>query len=154
MKRIRLNIWIPPFLWMALIYLFSTSAFSEDETASLLFPILKVLFPDASLETLSNIHSFIRKMSHFTEFGILSLLWSRTLINEWEGRPYPFYLISFIITSIYAILDEFHQSFVSVRSASYIDIFIDSAGAASSLLFLNIFKKLKTKKKTRHPASL
>lgn len=141
----RLNIWLPPVLWMAFIYLFSTSTFSEENTASLLLPILKALFHEATPETLSRIHFFIRKMGHFTEFAILGLLWLRTLKREWEGRPYPVYLISFILSISYAILDEFHQSFVSVRTASYMDILIDSAGATSSLLFLKIFKKAKTR---------
>jgi len=38
------------------------------------------------------------------------------------------------------MFDEFHQSFVSVRTASYTDILIDSAGAASSLIIFKIFK--------------
>lgn len=139
----RLYIWLPPILWMGLIYLFSTSTFSEESTASLLLPILRALFPEASPITLSKIHSIVRKTAHFTEFGILSLLWLRTLRRTWEGRPYPFFLISFIISSIYAILDEFHQSFVSVRGSSYIDVFIDSSGAALALLFLRIFEKFK-----------
>lgn len=142
MKTIkRLNIWLPPLVWMALIYLFSTSAFSEEDTASLLLPILRTLFPEVSPENLSKIHFFIRKMSHFIEFAILSLLWLRTLRGEWEGRIYPLFLIAFLLSTIYAVLDEFHQSFVNVRTASYLDILIDSLGAASSLLVLKMFKK-------------
>lgn len=136
----RLNAWFPPFLWMTLIYLFSTSIFSEENTASILLPILRALFPEDSPATITKIHSFIRKMTHFTEFAILSLLWLRALRKEWEGRPYPFHLISFILSVCYALVDEFHQSFVSVRTASYLDVLIDSSGAAFSLFLLKIFK--------------
>ncbi|MBI5198868.1 MAG: VanZ family protein [Nitrospirae bacterium] len=135
----KFSIWIPPFIWMALIYLFSTSGFSEEDTATFLLPILNALFPEASQSTLSKIHSFIRKSGHFIEFAILSLLWVRTLRKVWEERHYPFYLVSFFLSVIYAIVDEFHQSFVSERTASLLDIFIDSAGAASSLFFLKIY---------------
>jgi len=130
--------WLPPFIWMTLIYTFSTSTFSEENTASLIIPILKALFPQAPPKTLSEIHFFIRKMSHFIEFGVLSLLWVRTLKRTWEGRPYPFILIALLISIIYAILDEVHQSFVSVRSPSYLDVLIDSGGATSSLSFLKM----------------
>ncbi len=140
----RFYIWLPPLLWMGLIYFFSTSTFSEESTASFLLPVLRALFPEASDVTLSKIHSFVRKMGHFTEFAILSLLWLRTLKRNWGGNPYPFFLISFILSFIYAILDEFHQSFVSVRTPSFIDISIDSSGAAISLLFLKLFKKSRT----------
>ncbi|MEK6691874.1 MAG: VanZ family protein [Nitrospirota bacterium] len=146
MKRIRLNIWIPPFLWMAFIFFFSTEVFSEESTGSLILPVLKALFPHASPESLENIHFFIRKMSHFTEFGILSLLWLRTLRNGWEGMPFPFYIASFILSTVYAIIDELHQSFVSVRTPSSIDVLIDSLGAASSLVLLKIFQSFRYKK--------
>lgn len=146
LKKVFTN-WLPPFLWMALIYLFSTSTFSEDRTSSLIIPILRTLFPQAPFERLYRIHFFIRKISHFTEFAILGLLWVRALKGGWKGKPYPFFLIALLISIIYAILDEFHQSFVSVRSPSYVDILIDSAGAASSLLILKILNMVKYRKR-------
>lgn len=131
---------------MTLIFFFSTSTFSDENTASIIIPILRTLFPDASPEKLSEIHFFVRKISHFIEFAVLSLLWLRTLRREWREKRYSFFFLSFLISALYATLDESHQSFVSVRSASYIDILIDSAGAASSLLILKIFKKSENRK--------
>jgi VanZ family protein len=131
--------WIPPFIWMAVIYIFSTSTFSEENTASILLPILKGIFPGASIEVLRVIHLIIRKMAHFVEFGILSLLWLRAFRGS-KARHLPIFSISFLLSFIYAVLDEFHQSFVSERTASHIDIIIDSLGAASALVFYRIFK--------------
>lgn len=137
----RLYVWLPPFVWMTVIFFFSTSSFSEETTASIIIPVLRALFPDAPPEKLSEIHFFVRKISHFAEFAVLSLLWLRALRGEWKEKKYPFFFISFLISVLYALLDEFHQSFVSVRTASVVDVIIDSAGAASSLIVLKITER-------------
>lgn len=43
---------------------------------------------------------------------------------------------SMIMSLLYAILDEFHQSFVFGRSSSISDIFVDMIGASISGIFL------------------
>lgn len=138
--------WLPPLLWMALIFFFSTSTFSDENTASIIIPVLRTIFPRASPEMLSEIHFFIRKTSHFIEFATLSLLWMKTLRWQWREKSYPFFFLSFFISSLYAVLDEFHQSFVSERTESYMDMLIDSAGALSSLIILKVFKKSENRK--------
>jgi VanZ family protein len=50
-------------------------------------------------------------------------------------------LIAFLLSSVYAMTDEFHQSFVPSRGPSMIDVGIYSAGAAFSLLFLRLWRK-------------
>ena len=44
------------------------------------------------------------------------------------------FLVSFLIAAVYAVLDEFHQSFVASRTGSPWDVLIDCAGALAGVL--------------------
>ena len=45
------------------------------------------------------------------------------------------FLICAIVVIVYALLDEYHQSFVPSRTASIFDSFIDMAGGLTALLW-------------------
>ena len=90
------------------------------------------LFPNTSPETLATIHFIIRKLAHFTEYAILGVLAARAF------RTSPrWFLISAVLIIVYALLDEYHQSFVPSRTASVFDSFIDMAGGISALIFIS-----------------
>jgi VanZ family protein len=66
----------------------------------------------------------LRKLAHMTEYGVLFLLWLRAL-----GRPArP--VVAAAITVLYAASDEWHQSFVTGRHGTPVDVLIDAAGVA------------------------
>src|SRR5258708_35737518 len=69
----RLTYWYPAICVAILISVFSTHAFSGDQTAHIIIPILRWLLPSASLHTLRLIHFGIRKAAHITEFGVFSI---------------------------------------------------------------------------------
>ncbi len=122
--------------WMGVIFFMSTDLFAFSRTSRYLVPALHTLFPDLSMKQIHAIHSFLRKCGHFTEYAILSLLWFRTLQlgdKQWSNRAA---LLAFLLSALYAVTDEFHQSFVPSRGPSMIDVGIDSAGAAFSLMVL------------------
>ena len=91
-------------------------------------------YPNEILEALiGQIHPFIRKTAHFTEFFALAVAISFPLyVYKIRGI---FLIISgqLICTGI-AFLDEYSQSFVSGRVSSYRDVMIDSAGAFCGIL--------------------
>lgn len=127
-------------IWMAVIFFMSTDSFSFSQTSKFVVPILQTVFPFLSLKTIHFIHSLLRKLGHFTEYAVLSWLWFRTLQTgdkKWSTRSA---LLAFLLSSLYAATDEFHQSFVPSRGPSMIDVGIDSVGAAFSLLCLRLFK--------------
>ena len=64
-----------------------------------------------------------RKLAHMVEYGVLWFLWWRAL-----GRENA--LAAAAIALLYAISDEFHQTFVDGRQGSPVDVLIDSAGIA------------------------
>ena len=68
-----------------------------------------------------------RKFVHAAAYGTLWFLWWRAL-----GRTWP----AIAITLLYAISDEYHQTFVHGRHGSPVDVAIDMAGVAIALLLV------------------
>lgn len=115
---------------MALIFIFSTDWFAAPNTSSLFGPLLSWLIPGIAPETLQIIHAALRKLGHWTEYFILAILWAAACKAQWPNQSWQSRLIaSVIIATLYAISDEWHQSFVPSRSASAIDVTIDACGA-------------------------
>jgi VanZ family protein len=122
-------------LWMICISFASTAEFSSINTSRFIGPFLLWLFPHLSESRLAVIHFLMRKAAHFTEYAILAFLLKRAFVtsaNAFIQRRW-FELALFLITC-YALLDEFHQSFVPSRTASIYDSAIDLAGGLTVLL--------------------
>ena len=64
---------------------------------------------------------------HFAEYSILGFLLFRSITSDELLTVHPFYG-SLLIGISFAILDEFHQSFVPGRHMSSIDMIFDSLG--------------------------
>ncbi len=121
--------WWPAVVWAGAIFFFSTGVFGGESTSRFIIPFLRWLLPEASLETLSQIHFLIRKASHIGEYFLFSLLVLRGVRGESSGWKRSWGLTALLIAAGYALLDEFHQSFVPNRGASPRDVLLDSAGA-------------------------
>ena len=121
--------WLPVVFWMAIIYWMSTETFSSENTFSWLEMVLGLLIPKISSQELSLIHVVIRKAGHVIEYFVLGLLLFRTFrgnsISLWKWR-WSFFAV--MALALWAAGDEFHQSFVSTRTASVVDVGIDTAG--------------------------
>ena len=129
--------WIPLLAWMAFISFASSDNFSATNTSRIIGPLVLWLFPHTSAETLEVIHLVIRKIAHFSEYGVLAVLAARAFL----GSPHSFlsqwwFLVSWILVASYALIDEYHQSFVPSRSPSIYDSLIDVIGGSAVLLFL------------------
>jgi len=127
-------------LWAVLIFVGSTSVLSASHT-SVLLRVFLWIFPQASETTLATIHFLLRKAGHFTEYAILALLAARALRTSYRKllRQRWFWL-SFLLVVVYALGDEFHQSFVPSRTASIYDSMIDMLGGLTALALLTIRK--------------
>ena len=121
--------YLPLVVWLAFIFFASSDSFNAGNTSRIIGPLVLWLFPNTSPETLATIHFIIRKIAHFTEYAILGFLAARAF------RTSPrWVLISTVLIVVYALLDEYHQSFVPSRSASIFDSFIDMAGGITALI--------------------
>ncbi len=109
--------WAPPLLWMGLIFYGSAQ------------PTLPSL-SDSFLDLL------VKNGAHFVEYAVLALLWYRAIYSRF---PHPIIQpLAFVIVVFYAVSDEFHQSFVPGRSATWQDVAIDLIGGACALLAWNV----------------
>lgn len=80
--------------------------------------------------------TLLKKGGHALGYGLLALSFWFAL--RWEGRRV---WLAFLLAALYALSDEFHQSFVPGRNPSWLDaLVIDNAGAALALLFAHRIK--------------
>lgn len=94
--------WLPVFLWAVVIFAFSS--------------ITQIKVSEFF------IWDFIaKKTAHVSEYAILFALIFRATKNN--------YLAAFVLTMLYAVSDEFHQSFVPGRTATFFDLGFDLTGA-------------------------
>jgi len=131
--RARLMRYGPLVLWALLIFVGSGNVLSAQRT-SVLLPFIKWLFPSASPNALAWFHFLIRKAGHLTEYAILALLAARAFRNSaHQFLQLHWFTLSLLLAMLYALGDEFHQSFVPSRTASIHDSLIDSVGALIAL---------------------
>jgi VanZ family protein len=97
----RISPWIPVVLWAAVI--FTLSSVPELGTGLGAWDVV------------------LRKIAHTAEYALLGALLYRAV------RHAP---AAFFVATVYAVTDEFHQTFVSGRHGSPVDWLIDTAGAA------------------------
>ncbi len=127
-----LSRYLPLVIWLAFISYASSDSFNAGNTSRIIGPLVLWLFPNTSPETMTTIHFITRKLAHFTEYAILGFLAARAF------RTSPrWFLISAVLIVVYALLDEYHQSFVPSRTASIFDSLIDMAGGISALIFIS-----------------
>ena len=137
--------YLPLIVWLAFISFASTGNFSAGNTSRIIGPLILWLFPRTSPETLAVIHFITRKIAHFTEYAILGFLAARAF----RTSPRPaisqrWFLICMTLIVVYALVDEYHQSFVPSRTASVWDSLIDMAGGLTALIFIRSRKGAKT----------
>jgi len=119
--------WLPALAWMALIFTLSHDADSGQRSGWLLEVLASAWSwftgraPDPA--GLHALHLGVRKSAHLCEFGILYLL-----IRRAGPRPTGALALSFV----YAVLDEWHQTFVTSRVGSPADVVIDGLGALTA----------------------
>jgi VanZ family protein len=105
---------LPPLLLMAVIWFFSAQ-------------------PDLS-SGLGLVDLVGRKLIHAAEYALLCFLWWRALRARGEIRAAL--AGAFLLAVAYAVVDEYHQTFVPGRSGSLVDVAIDAAGAALAVALI------------------
>jgi VanZ family protein len=110
----KIDPWGPPLALMALIFFLSAQ------------PSL-----DSGLGWIDHVG---RKLVHAGEYGLLCFLWWRALstVTARVRAVYP----AFAIAIAYAVSDELHQRFVTGRHSTWVDVLIDSMGAALAALVI------------------
>lgn len=145
-KRNRMEkiLWlIPVLLWMTLIFYMSQGTGSESGSVSMKFTekfasLINMIRGDG-MQVQDNmvdfLHPIIRKLAHMFEYAVLLLLMIPA-VRAWNnsGKKSYIYILSFILTFIYACTDEIHQLFIDGRAGKTTDVLIDSAGALIAVI--------------------
>jgi VanZ family protein len=150
-----LKSWLAGFLWMGVIFAASTDIGSAKQSSRIIIPLLKWLNPAVSKETIELVQLVVRKSGHLTVYAVLAMLLWRGLRNykgdfgSWRWSEAAWIIL---VAAFYACTDEFHQSFVSSRYGSPLDVAIDAAGAALGLLLIWIFLWIKKSRGSSPPS--
>lgn len=123
-------------IWMVIIFLFSNQpALQSSQTST---KVNNLLINFSVFKTIFSIIP-IRKCAHFSLYFILAAL------SYLHFKKYNYSsVISILVCFLYACSDELHQIFINGRSASFIDIVIDTCGACLCILiclFINYLKQ-------------
>ena len=110
----RIGLRLPPLVLMAVVFLLAAQ------------PDL-----DSGLGLIDDVG---RKLVHAVTYALLCFLCWRPLRTVMPARRAA--VAAFVVSSLYAVTDEYHQSFVEGRHGTAIDWAIDSAGAALAALRL------------------
>jgi VanZ family protein len=129
--------WTPVILWLALIFYCSTDQFSSSNTSQVLGSVLDRLFPEIPMDRIIFVHSLLRKLGHWSEYFVFSVLLLRALREDnrvdWKMHHTA---LSIMLVFFYATGDEFHQSFVPSRTASINDVLIDLFGGICGIVWM------------------
>ena len=124
--------WLPSFIWLAVIVLESSNLGSSEHTSRILYPIFHYLF-GMGPQRFEILHVILRKTGHFVGYATLSIL----LFRSWRGT-FPrlstrwcrqWAMLAFVCTALVASLDEFHQTFLPSRTGMFRDVVLDSSAA-------------------------
>jgi VanZ family protein len=115
--RQRFLYWLPPLVWMGLIFYFS----AQPDLPHAPGPWLDLL---------------LRKTGHAAAYGVLAWLYLRALRQRSvPGRArVAIRVVSAGLAVAYALSDEYHQTFVPGREGALLDVIIDGAGACAAML--------------------
>ena len=146
MKNKKIIYAILTLLWVAVIFLFSLQPgeVSGDLSGSFLTKVIEWFAPGVfeKLETmpqeqLDMWHMVLRKCAHFTEFAVLGVLSSLTLLQMKVSRRV---LIAMVFCLVVASMDETLQLFVDGRAGRVVDVMIDEAGALSGIGVIGVLR--------------
>ena len=126
MKQLRqqplIYYWLPLLAWMGIIFWFS----SQPQPFEM---------PESWQQEL------VGKAGHVIGYAGLGLLWWRALAAHRSISERRVLALAFLLPVLYAVSDEYHQTFVPGRSGSLMDVLIDAAGAGIGLWLLHRWRK-------------
>lgn len=112
MKRL-IRGWLPALLWMGAIFLVSAQ------------PTVPSVPGRWDL--------ILKKLMHFAAYGVLTYLYMRAM-RESVSTDAPIRIISAGLALLYALSDEYHQTFVPGRNGTLVDVGIDAVGVGALIL--------------------
>lgn len=113
-----------------MLYFSSRTAEISSQQSQMIIDIIKLIGIEPS-------SYFIRKLAHFTIFTIIGFCISM-FIGSYDMNKIISTLLSFTLTTGYACIDEYIQTFIPGRNGSINDVMIDTSGVIIGILLYNI----------------
>ena len=134
--------WIPVILWAGLIFYFSTESFSFSNTEGFFSDWLLWFLPEISPAQFMALHLVSRKAAHWFEYFVLGILLLRAQRHRDESKL-SLATIAWTLALVlaYAASDEYHQSWVLERTASAVDVAIDTFGGICGVFWMCLRNK-------------
>jgi len=124
----------------------STDMFSSKHTFSVVRAIIRFLVPGLSDARVDFIHAITRELAHAVEYFILGFLLFRAFRGHSSTRwNWGWFFLASTVVLLWAASDELHQSFVSIRTASIVDVGIDVVGGILGQFVTVLWKLLRGK---------
>jgi VanZ family protein len=122
--------------WMVMIFIATQLPYFKGENTE---AVIHKTISFTNYFDIKVLNLIVRKITHVTTFGILAVLFFKSLGSR--------YILSWLLTVIYAISDEWHQSFMPGRESSYKDVLLDSFGALLALSIVYLLNRRKRRAK-------
>lgn len=154
MKTVRIFIWIITFMWMGIIFYFSSQPVevSLNSSGKILVTLDKLEEDEVQNVTdrrVFNLQNTIRKHAHFIVYSILGFLMAFSFIFI-RHKNLLIYFYAWFASSLYGVSDEIHQSLVPGRGMMLSDMLLDSMGAlAGTIISMLIIEGWKLIRKRR-----
>jgi VanZ family protein len=116
-RKYRIIYWLPAIFWMIVIFAFSAR-------------------PAVQTSTIDWQDFAVKKTAHFVEYAVLTVLFIYSIRRTTSLSLINSIIVALILSVVYAVSDEFHQSFVPGREPRIRDVFVDILGSLSASLFL------------------
>ncbi|WP_027724808.1 VanZ family protein [Tuberibacillus calidus] len=127
--------WLLVLIWCGMIFYFTSSPlFTGTHTAHWIREMMTYFHIGSGAHIDDGMFSWnyvIRKLTHLTVFGILAFLIWRALVPQRHAKGW-----AWLLTTLYAATDEWHQSFQPGRSPKVTDVAIDACGALIALFVM------------------
>lgn len=108
--------------------------------------------PASKKAFIDKINPIMRKCAHATVFFILSIL-VMIFLTRFKIKLSVSYIITVLVSFMYALFDEYHQTFVVGRTGQFSDSLIDTSGAIIGallvLIIISLHRHLKIRKEKK-----
>ncbi|MGN0383935.1 MAG: VanZ family protein [Eubacterium sp.] len=152
-KRILLGVLLV--VWMGVIFCFSsqTGDSSRQSSSRIVNVVVHVIkqdidkCPPSEQQHITEVITIIiRKLAHLTEYAVLAIIlygFLYTFDRILYVSKYKVVLLVIILSMLYAVTDEFHQIFIPGRGPGFVDVLIDTLGAALGTIFVRVIDDLR-----------
>jgi VanZ family protein len=132
-----LRAWGPVGLMMAILFVASTDLGRTENSSWLIRAVAEFFLGEVSDATFATLVFLVRKSGHLTGYAVLGALVFRARSGRRsEATNFSSCVFAVAFAALYAMADEYHQSFNPHRSGQWSDVAIDTVGAALGVAVL------------------